>query len=107
MSTGLVCTVVLELCSPEEELNGVTEPSTIWWDTEGPPLRITLCARGGGVLLSVRGMACFECGKMLCSSTVIKRMSAAFSSDALRLKLEETQTHFMTISVTKIQKFNI
>jgi len=40
--------------------------------------------------LSVRGMACFECGKMLCSSTVIKRMSAAFSSDALRLKLEET-----------------
>ena len=88
MSTGLECTGVLELGSPVEP-NDATEPSTIWCDTEGPPLWITLCARGGGVLLSVRGMACFECGKMLCSSTVIKRMSAAFSSDALRLKLEE------------------
>lgn len=55
-------------------------------DTDGPPLRTTGCARGGGVLLRVSGMACLECGKMLCKITVIIKMSAALSSDAFRLQ---------------------
>ena len=58
-------------------------------DTDGPPLRTTGCARGGGVLLRVSGMACLECGKMLCKITVIIKMSAALSSDAFRLKRKE------------------
>ena len=70
----------------------------MWCDTEGPPLRITRCARGGGVLLGVNGMACLECGKMLCRSTVIIKMSADFNSDALRLEAKEAVNRKVTTS---------
>ena len=83
------CAGVLELRPCMEGPSCVNAPLRMWCDTEGPPLRTTGCASGGGVLLSVRGMACFECGKMLCRSTVIMRMSAAFSTDAFRLKTEK------------------
>ena len=58
----------------------------MWCDTEGPPLQSTWCANGGGVLFSVMGTACLECGKMLYSRTIIKRRSADLSSEAFGLK---------------------
>lgn len=67
-------------------------------DTDGPPLRTTGCARGGGVLLRVSGMACLECGKMLCKITVIIKMSAALSSDAFRLKRGEKKLSLRQVS---------
>ena len=61
----------------------------MWCDTEGPPLQSTWCANGVGVLFSVMGTACLECGKMLYSRTVIKRRSADLSSEAFGLKSQK------------------
>lgn len=83
MLIGFEYIVVFEFCFFEEEFNGVIELLIICCDMEGFFLWIILCVKGGGVLLSVKGMVCFECGKMLCSSIVIKRMLVVFSFDVL------------------------